>query len=284
MTRACLVITVIISLFSAPSRAQTPTCDELDTEQKQLAQKILSSQYAYACCDRTLAECLEQDPVCSLVYRLAENICWRVGEGQDEKKITRALSRRARSMMAGGKKAEIDLEGLPLVGDPKAPVEIVCYACARCPYCSKVVPRLHHEVTEGTLVSKAKMYFKTFPIRNHPYSKESGLAFMAAQEMGKFWDFLLHAYARFDAFCVKKQPGWAEEIGLDVATFEKLMAEPSTREKLITYKKEGIVNKVEATPTFFINGRKFHGSPTIHEMIDVIAEEYERVKGIEYRK
>jgi len=107
---------------------------------------------------------------------------------------------------------------------------------------------------------------------------------MAAAEMGKFWEFVLHSYENFDHFCVKKQAAWAEAAGMEKAAFEKLVADAAIRDRVVASKKEGIVNKVEATPTFYINGRKYFGDMNIAEMIDVLDEEYERIQGIEYRK
>ncbi len=279
---ASALVVVLALTGSAP--AQTPACDDLSGEQKALAGELLESQYPYDCCDETIAECLKKKPVCALAYRLAENICRRVAEGQKKEKITRGLSRRARSMMPSGKKAGISIEGTPVRGEPGAPVVLVTYSCARCPFCSKIIPPLYKAVAEGLLAGKVRLYFKTFPIRSHEYSKETGLGFVAAARMGKFWEFMLYSYERFDEFCIKKQRSWADAVGLDGETFEQLVADPETRSILIQSKKEGLRNKVDATPAFFINGRRFAGDLDMPELIDVLEEEYERVNGREYRK
>jgi protein-disulfide isomerase len=271
----------VLLLVPAAVYAQTPNCDKLEGKQKELAQQLLSSQHPYDCCDGTIIECLKEKQVCALAWRLAENICRRVAGKEDEDKITRALSRRARSMMEG-KKSKIDLEKFPSLG--QGPVTVAVYACARCPFCAKLTPKLHDAVAKGHLKDKVKLYFKIFPIRNHEFSKETALAFMAAAEIGKFWEFVLHSYTHFDDFCIKKQLAWAEAAGMDKQAFEKLVADSGVRDRVVASKKEGIVNKVEATPTFFINGRKYFGDMNIEEMIDVLEEEYERIKGIEYRK
>ena len=278
-----LLSTIFLVLVPVAAYAQTPTCDKLEGKQKELAQELLVSQHPYDCCDSTLIECLKEKPVCALVWRLAENICRRVADKEDKDKITRGLSRRARSMMEG-KQAKIDLTGVPAIGEQEAPVILVEYACARCPFCAKITPSLHESVTAGVLKGKVKMYFKIFPIRGHPYSKETALGFIVAAEMGRFWEFLLHSYEHFDRFCIKKHLDWAEAAGMEKKAFEKLVADPRVRDRVVASKKEGIVNKVEATPTFFINGRKYFGDMNIDEMIDVLEEEYDRIKGIEYRK
>ncbi|MBN2492983.1 MAG: thioredoxin domain-containing protein [Deltaproteobacteria bacterium] len=277
---ACVVVLLCAGL---PAHAQTPTCDGLGTEGKALAAKLLASQYPYDCCDDTIARCLGRKPVCRLVHRLAENICRRVADGQDEDKIVRGLSRRARSMMSG-KKAPIDLrpEVAPVVGEPSAPVALVEYACARCPFCTKITPPLYQAIIEGQLKGKARLYFKVFPIRSHEYSKETGLGFMASIALEKFWPFMLLSYERFDHFCLKLQKDWATEAGMDPEAFGQLVADPNIRKLLVESKKEGLRNKVTETPTFYINGRKYFGDLDYAEVVDVLEEEYERVKGLDH--
>ncbi len=285
MYRKPLLTVLVITaawLESTAAIAQTPTCDKLPKDKKAVAEALLDSQHPYDCCDDTISACLKKKPVCALAYRLAENICRRVKEGQDPQKITRGLSRRARSMMPQ-KKVTIDLTNASMAGDTKSPITVVEYACARCPYCAKLTPKMYEEVTNGRLKDKVKLYFKTFPIRSHEYSKESGLAYIAAAKLGKFWEYLLYSYEHFDDYCILKQSEWAELVGMDRAAFEAAVADPVTRTLLVESKKEGIVNKVEATPTFFINGRKYSGDMNIDELVDVLEEAYEKATGKQHR-
>ena len=276
-----LCLSICISAAGAAS-GQTPTCDKLSKEQRAIARELLDSSYPYDCCDETISACLKKKPVCALAYRLAENICRRVADKQDKQEIKRGLSKRARSMMSQ-KKVAIDLASTPAAGDPAAPVTAVVYACARCPYCSKLIPKLYESVENGALKKKVKLYFKPFPIRSHEYSKESGLAYVAAAKQGKFWEYMLLSYQHFDEFCVLKQADWAELVGMDRAAFESAMADPVTRTILVNSKKEGIVNKVDATPTVFIDGRRFVGDMSAEELTDVLEEAYDKAKGITFR-
>ncbi len=285
MFKMSLILTsgLLTLLFAHGAQAQTPICDKLSGKQKTLAKEILGSQHPYDCCDDIIANCLEQKPICALAHRLAENVCRRVSEKQDKATIIRGLSRRARSMMPGNK-AKIELKGVPVVGGKQAPVTVVEYACARCPYCSKITPKLYDAVAKGPLKGKVKLYFKPFPIRGHEFSKETGLGFIAANKLGCFWDFLIYTYKHFDSFCIHKQSDWAEAVGMDRAEFEQAISDPNTRELLVDSKKEGIVNKVDATPTFFINGRKYVGDINYKELVDVLEEEHENVQGIQHRR
>jgi protein-disulfide isomerase len=279
VTRCLLAALIVTATLATPSASQTPACDALSGAQSRLAERLLASEYVYDCCDETIARCLDARPTCALAVRLAENVCRRIAQGQDEARIRRALSRRARSMVGGGTLAEVDLSGAPMVGSPDAPVTVVVYACARCPYCSRLVPALYRAVTAGPLRADTRLAFRTFPIRGHEHSTEAGLAFAAAAEMGKFWEFLLYAYGHFQTFSVEAQPNWAAAVGLDPAAFSARMADPATREALVVSKKEGLVNGVEETPTLFIDGRRWVGDLEVEEVIDAVEEEAARVRG-----
>ncbi|MBW2735408.1 MAG: thioredoxin domain-containing protein [Deltaproteobacteria bacterium] len=274
----------MLSMSTAPTAfAKTPACKSLKGAKGDAAQKLLAALHPYACCDGTIAECLKAPKVCRLVVRLADNVCRRVDKGQSEKEIRRVLSRRARSMVAAGKRASIDLKDVPPAGDENSPVTLVEVACARCPFCAKITPALHKQVVSGRLKGKVKLYFRSFPIRDHKYSKEAGLGFVAARRMGKFWPFLLHAYEHFDAFSPEKQRPWARFAGMDCKRFAEVMSDDGTRKLLVASKKEGLRNRVKATPTFFIDGQRYVGELKVEELVDVLEEAYERKKGLLFR-
>jgi protein-disulfide isomerase len=275
---------VLLASVAAFASAQTPTCDTLVGDQADLAEELLVTQRPYDCCSDTIAICLKQKPTCSLAFRLSENICRRIAEGQSREKIVHNLLRRARTVLQEGNKAEIDLASLPVAGDESAPITLVEYAGPRCPYCADITLKMHDAIVGGQLKGKVKTYLKPFPIRSHEHSKESGLAFFAAARLGHFWEFVLRFYQRFDLYCAANQLTWAEAVGMDRETFRQTMAESETRELLVASKKEGIVNQVEGTPTFFINGRKYEAELRYEELVDVLEEEFERIKGLQYRQ
>ena len=92
--------------------------------------------------------------------------------------------------MGGGAPPEIDFSNAPVLGSAEAPVTVVIYACARCPYCSKLIPLLYEAVADGALQEDARLAFRIFPIRGHEGSTEAGLGFAAAVAMDGFWPFL----------------------------------------------------------------------------------------------
>ena len=270
-------LALLILALTAPAAAQAAPCQRLNAAQKKIAQKIFSATYPYDCCDETLDRCLRQKKVCKLVRRLRDDICRRIGRNQAPKKIKDAMDRRARSMTAVGKKLVADLSLGKPAGAAKAPVIVIVYACARCPFCSKVVPDLHRKVVSGGLKGKVKLYFRSFPIRSHAGSKEGGMAFVAAMKLGKGWPFIIKLYTDFKNFSVDRLPGWAAAVGLDRAAFLREMKSRANVKLLVASKKEGLRNKVKATPTLFISGRKYHGDLDPETLLDVLDEEADRL-------
>ena len=264
---------------SSMARAQTPECDKLSGGKRQVALDVLKSQHPYDCCDGTIWDCLHQSPVCRLAKRLANDVCRRAGKGESRQAIERELQRRATSMMPGGKTYPIDISGSAAAGSPSAPVTVVGYMCARCPYCSRLTPALYQSVTSGKLKGKVKFYLRIFPIRSHQYSTEGALALQAANELGHFWPFVLHVYSVFDHFDPAKLPDCAASKGMERQRFIDTMNAASTRAKVVASKKEGVRNNVNATPTLYINGRKYTSDLNITAVEDVLEEEWERVTG-----
>ena len=187
-------------------------------------------------------------------------------------------------MLGGGPGAAGALAAAAVVGPAEAPVTVVVYACARCPYCSRLVPALHGEVTAGRLRGLTRLAFRTFPIRGHEGSTEAGLAFTAAAAMGRFWEYALAAYRDFDSTGPGRQRERARAAGLDPEAFAARSADAPTREALVASKKEGIANGVEETPTLFLNGRRWTGDLELDALVDAITEEAERVRGIRWAR
>jgi len=279
MTMRATALLAALLLPPATAAARTPTCDGLAGEQKVLADGILAASFAYDCCDDTLAACLQAKPPCKLVVRLAEAVCSRVKHGQSKADVERALQKRALSMTPGAAPASIQLDEAMGAGDADAPVVLVEYACARCPYCMKLTPQLYEAVTKGRLKGKVRLYFRPFPIRGHEGSIEGGTAFVAAARLGKFWPFIQLLYQRYDDFDTGKLSAWAAEVGLDKTAFEASYGAKDSRNALVAAKKEGLRNKVRATPTLYINGRQYVHDLSLTVLQDVLEEEWERVTG-----
>jgi protein-disulfide isomerase len=239
--------------------------------------------HPYDGCDQTFDRCLAIKSPHPVVLRLADDICRQIKAGKSRKAIERAMDKRAQSMLSFGKKAAMALDPATRVGNPQAPVTAVVYACARCPFCKILVPALYHAITSGSLKDKVQLYFRPFPLKYHEGSLEGGLAMLSTAKLGKFWPFILHLYKNYDVFCPHAMSDWASRVGIDSAAFEKEYQKSETRSALVASKQEGIRNKVNATPTLFISGRKYVYELTEQAVIDALLEEYERLSSTKKR-
>lgn len=277
-----MVLGLAILATSATAAHAAGRCNVLRGPKLKLAKSLYETVHPYDCCDENLASCLKQRKVCKLALRLRDEVCRRLLAGQKTPQIKSAIERRARSMTPVGKRAAINLVGAPATGAASAPVTVVVYACARCPMCSRTVPLLDTMVTRGALRGRVKLHFKPFPIRGHAGALEGGLAIVAAARLGKLWPYLRLLYRNYGSFSKDKLAAWAKQAGMSEAAFTLQMSSSSTRSALIKSKKEGLRNKVKATPTLFINGRKYVGDLDRESLKDVLEEAADRAQGKRY--
>ena len=268
---------LLLLLLSATPASATP-CDKLSGAEQKVARKLFKGVHPHDCCDETLDRCLKAKKVCRLAHRLRDDICRRTKKGEEPKQIKAALARRVKSMVNLGKRARFSLKGLHPAGNPDGPVQVIVYACARCPYCRKVVPELYNLVTSGPLKGQIALYFRPFPIRGHAGSMEGGLGFIVAQSWSKLWPYVLETYKGFDHFSAAALPRWGAAVGIPAAEFKKGMKESLARSILVATKKEGLRNGVDATPTIFINGRKYYGELEREVLADVLGEAVDRAE------
>lgn len=276
-TMARTLAMLLALLASGAARGQTPGCDKLSEKDRAVAKAAMERAHLYDCCDDTIARCLAASPRCPLATRLAEDVCRRAGQGEDAKAIEKALGKRAQSMVPLGAPAKSELDEATRAGDAAAKVVVVVYACSRCPFCKELIPALHREVVSGALKGKVRLYLRPFPLKSHEHSTEADLAALAAARLGRFWPYLLMLYERFDKLDPKLLGDWAVEAGMDRAAFDKAYADPALRDALAESKKEGLRNKVAATPAVFVDGRPYLYDLQLAPLVDVLQEAAEKL-------
>jgi protein-disulfide isomerase len=282
MTRHDLFLVLLTLLLAIAAEragyALDDACADLTKDQLALAGSLKAKAYCYDCCDETVAKCLKKKKPCKLAVRLSNEICLRVKKGQDEGKILGALDKRAKSMMPGAKVYTIDTSALDTwAGEASSKVVLTAYVCARCPFCAKIIPKIHKMVTNGRLKGKVKVHVRIFPIKSHKDSVPGALAMAAAAKGGKFWPYLLKLYKAFDSYSVDKLVPWAKDVGLGGKEFKDVMGAAETRKLVEASKKEGLKNGVEGTPTFYVNGRKYTADHSLEFFTDALEEEYDRM-------
>ena len=103
---------------------------------------------------------------------------------------------------------------------------------------------------------KVKLVFKNFPIRSHKYALKAAVAALAAEPLGKFWEFHDTLFSNYNRLNDQKIQEIVGLLGLDETKFKEHQKNPAITERIRQDYEEGIRLGVRGTPTIFINGKK----------------------------
>lgn len=151
------------------------------------------------------------------------------------------------------------------IGSLHALAVVVEYGDFESPHCgvfSQVIEQLLSEF-------KADICFvyRHFPLTNvHPNAMRAALAAEAGAQQSEFWNMHNLLYQNYDRLSPTLINECAEELGLDMFQFKKDIERQDLLEKINADINSGDRNGVIATPTLFINGKKFEGSATYHPL------------------
>ena len=156
-----------------------------------------------------------------------------------------------------------------LLGPADAPVTVIEYGDYECPYCRGAARDVRLLLDQ--LPGKIRFVFRNFPIPQlHPHAEQAAEAAEAAAAQGKFWDMyelLLRPAAQLDRRALL---GYAERLGLDVARFENDVTGNIYAGKIERDVREGIRNGVNATPKFYVNGRRIDGKVPLEGLAEAV--------------
>ncbi|WHX47987.1 thioredoxin domain-containing protein [Paenibacillus woosongensis] len=167
-------------------------------------------------------------------------------------------------------KAEaFEYAGLPVLGDPNAPIKIVEFGDYKCPACSifneLVKPQIQSDYVDQ---GKAAFYFMNYPFLG-PDSDTAALAAQSVyhQSNEAFWTY-------FDALYTNQgneNEQWAtvdylvelaqkENIGIDYDLLRKDIEEKTYQNEVDEHRNKANQLRVQGTPTIFINGKPYNGN------------------------
>ena len=178
---------------------------------------------------------------------------------------------------------EVSLEGLPVKGDPGAPVKIVTFSDFLCPSCRRFALAFD-QYAEGPTGPHVALYYRSYPLDStcaahlpsvmHPGACNVARGGTCANLLGGFWEYHNAVYrAPPNGPEVDDVVRIAAGAGLDEAAFRACMAEPQAEAALQSDIAEALRLGVTGTPTIYINGRKL---PTLDEFADAVLWELEK--------
>ena len=169
------------------------------------------------------------------------------------------------------KEHKVEVANAPIRGDENAKVTIVAFSDFQCPFCNRVNPTLAKLLE--TYPGKVRVAFKHLPLRIHPDAPAAHAAAEAAHKQGKFWEMYDKIFANQRDLKPETFKKYATELGLDVAKFEKDVADPATKARIDADTKEADKLGVAGTPAFFINGRYLSGAQPYETFQKIVDEQ-----------
>jgi protein-disulfide isomerase len=176
---------------------------------------------------------------------------------------------------------QIKLDSQPSYGKAGAPVTIVVYGDFQCPVCKVEADVMRKNVVQN-FPDKVQVYFKDFPLESiHPWARaasDTGRC-IYKQDPQAFWKFHDWIYENQDGVTSdalnSKVMTWAGTAGVDSIQLGRCVDGKVTDKEVAQNMAEGRSLGVDATPTLFINGRKFVGAlewPVMQQLIQLEIE------------
>jgi len=163
---------------------------------------------------------------------------------------------------------ELQVFNSPAKGSADAPVTITVFSDFQCPYCSRLVPFVDEVLAQNP--DKVRLVFKQFPLRMHNFALPAALASLAAREQGKFWPMHDLLFANSSQLSDEKIRGIAQQVGLDMARFDKDRNAQKLRDEVLRDQRQGQEAGVQGTPSVYINGKllRDRSLPGVQAIID----------------
>jgi len=167
---------------------------------------------------------------------------------------------------------DIPTEGSYAIGPEDAPITVVEFSDYQCPFCR----RWHDEVYQPLLAAypgKIRLVYRHLPLTSiHPDAFPAAEAAMCAGEQNAFWQYHEKLFAG-DQLGSAAYTQYAQELGLDMTTFEACINEHKYQQVVQADSDFAINLGVRSTPTFFINGLAVVGAQPLDVFKQVIDKE-----------
>jgi Na+/H+ antiporter NhaA len=160
-------------------------------------------------------------------------------------------------------------------GPAKAPVTIVEYGDFECPYCGQAEPAVRDLLADD---GDVRYVWRHLPLTDvHPHAQLAAEGAEAAAKQGKFWEMHDQLLSHQGALTEADLIGYAGDIGLATGRFADDLARRAGSAKIAEDVDSADISGVSGTPTFFINGRRYHGPYNLGAFSDAVRAARARV-------
>jgi Na+/H+ antiporter NhaA len=165
--------------------------------------------------------------------------------------------------------SDVDPEHDHVRGAADAMVTLVEYGDLECPYCGRAEPVVRELLKDTDL----RYVWRHLPLTDvHPHSQLAAEASEAAAAQGLFWEMHDRLLDHQDQLEPHELLEHARALGLDLTRFKQDLVEHRHAARIARDVESADLSDVAGTPTFFVNGRRHHGSFNLESLSAAIAE------------
>ncbi len=165
----------------------------------------------------------------------------------------------------------------PILGNKDAKVTIIEYADFQCPFCKKLYDTVFKQLkTEYIDTGKVKFSYQDYAFLGEE-SNFSAEAAKCAQDQGKFWEFHNYLYdnqggENEGAFSLANMKKFGIAVGLNTKDFNTCVDSRIHKVDVESETQGANQYGVQATPTVFVNGKRFEGAQSYATFKQAIEE------------
>lgn len=159
-------------------------------------------------------------------------------------------------------------------GGKAAVVTLVEYGDYQCPHCAAADPIVR--AVQEALGARLRFVFRHFPLTEmHPAAEPAAEFAEAAATAGFFWaaHHAIFAWSRRhgpESLGVPAFLQLAESLGLERDDVVGALEEHRFLERIREDFQSGVRSGVNGTPTFFIDGKRFDGAPSVEALVSAL--------------
>jgi protein-disulfide isomerase len=168
------------------------------------------------------------------------------------------------------------------LGSAGAPVTVEIWADFQCPVCGRLAREIEPRVvTEFVQKGIVRLVAHDFAFLGSGHSPDESLAAASAARcatiQGRYWEYANFLYwnqqgENKGAFRQERLLAMADAVGLDRASFEACLRDPSIQRGVQMELAEGAAQGINSTPTLYVNGQQMVGLPTYDQLAAAIAQ------------
>jgi protein-disulfide isomerase len=243
---------------------------KLDEFERKVFFRVVNRESSPCGKGHSLLHSAQHDSGCRASFYAVRYVAHLVDSGFTDSEISEKLDKRFRTP----RQKPIDISAAPSKGASSARITVVEFVDYECPHCKHAQSLMKQLVDEYP--ADVRVCFKHFPLSSHPNARLAAEGAVAAHKQGKFWPYSDRIWANSDNLTPAIIEKAARDASLEVKRWRADMESDAIKKQVQADRAEGMDLGVNATPTIYVNGRKYEDPLEIASLKDWLDEDLGR--------